>query len=308
MLALQAAYRTRAAVAPRLVALIVSLASAVGAQAGPSSTAAATTPVSTGVPICPPGGAPEVDSGTYAVVLSPGTAWNRHQYTDAERTRILYHADAIRAHFTPPPTLGDLPTIGESLIAAWGGAPSAHSAVGGKLVMVMRPNGRLRTVFWQVIPFSRPLAIALNNAVLAADTSHAFEGMPPATDPSRDDTLVVQVRSLVKEPEATDLPLIRARLARYVITSRLAIRKEGGLYYPSNAEYRQVENKGEMQVLVGSDGKAIMPATQVTRIEYRDFLSTMRRAIEGTVYEPARSGDCAIPAIMIHSFDFSIRR
>ncbi len=38
-----------------------------------------------------------------------------------------------------------------------------------------------------------------------------------------------------------------------------------------------------MQVVVGSDGNAIMGASQITRLEWRDFVSTIRRAVKGSV-------------------------
>ena len=63
-----------------------------------------------------------------------------------------------------------------------------------------------------------------------------------------------------------------------------------------------------MQVVVGADGKPVMSLAQVTRIEWRDFLSTMRRAVGGTLFEPARSGGCIVPAMFVNSFDFTIQR
>jgi hypothetical protein len=259
-------------------------------------------------PICPAGAAPQVDADVFTVVAASATHWNRHEYTAEEKARILFHADAIRQRFVQPPALGDVPLVAESNIAAWGGAPIRHSAVGGKLVLVMKSNGRLRTSFWQLLPFSHPFAIALSNAVATADAAKDFEGIPAVPGTRGDDTLVVQIYTTSNPPEAHELPLMRAELRTYIPEQRLSIKKRGGLYYPDGAAYSGVENKGEMQVLVGSDGKPIMTSAQVTRIEWRDFLSTMRRAIEGTVFEPARSGGCAVPSLTVQSFNFSIDR
>ncbi len=259
-------------------------------------------------PICPPGAAPRVYSDVFTVVIAPATHWNRHEYTTEEKSRILFHADAIRQHFVQPPALGDVPIVAESNIAAWGGAAIRHSAVGGKLVLVMKSNGHVRTSFWQLLPFSQPLAIALSNAVAAADVAKDFEGIPAAPGSRGDDTLVVQLYTRNDTPAANELPLMRAVLGQYIPERVLRVVKNGGLYYPDGAGYAGVENKGEIQVLVGSDGKPVMTSAQVTRIEWRDFLSTMRRAVEGTVYEPAMSGGCAVPAMMVHSFNFSIDR
>ncbi len=259
-------------------------------------------------PVCPDGAQPVVLEGDYPVVMRAGTHWNRHEYSTEERTRVLFHADAIRQHFTPPPTLGNVPVLAESWVRAWGGAPSLHSAVSAKLVLVMKADGHLRTTFWQMAPFSSALSDALTAAVRAADKAGDFEGiMRPATTRG-DDTLVVQLRSITAVPEAEELPLMRARLSRYVVDSPPSVIKAGGLYYPDGAAYFNIENRGEVIALVGSDGRAIRSGTQVSRIEWRDFLSTMTRAVETTVYAPARSGGCAVPSLFRHSFDFTLQR
>ncbi|MES3034242.1 MAG: hypothetical protein V4813_09620 [Gemmatimonadota bacterium] len=283
---------------------VIALASLVF-SAGVGAQAPATSPLQ---PVCADGATPKLQEAEYPVVLRAGTAWNRHEYSAEERTRILFHADAIRQHFTPPPSLGQVPVIAESWIPAWGGAPSLHSAVSAKLVLVMRPNGHVRTSIWQMAPFSLPLATAVMDAVAAADKAGDFEGIPRAGEARGDDTLVVQLRSVTAAPGSDELPLMRARLARYVADEPARITKAGGIYYPDGADYSNVENKGEIIALVGSNGKAVMSGTQVSRIEWRDFINTMRGAVESTVYQPARSGGCAVPSLFVHNFDFSVRR
>ena len=261
-----------------------------------------------GLPICPPGSAPIVDSAEYSVVISPGTAWNRHEYSESERQRISYHADAIRQRFVPPATLGSVPVIGERNLRSWGGAPSAHSAVSGKFVLVIKPNGRLKTTFWQVLPFSTTCAAALQVAVIAADTALEFQAMPLRETGSGEDTLVVQLRSLVGMSEATDMPLMRVRLARFVLDAGPAVVRYGAYQYPPSAWREYIDNRGEVQVFVGSNGRAVMAATQITRSEWRVFLRAMQQAVRGNVYAPARSGGCAVPALTVQPFVFTRAR
>ena len=273
--------------------------------------AAGAQPVVTAAPLSPDCGAgqlPMVIEDDYPVVITAGTAWNRHEYTPQERTRILFHADAMRQHFAAPATLGTLPVLAEAPIPSWGGLRSPHSAVGGKIVLVMRADGHLRTTFWSVLPFSKTFAVAVTNAAIAADKAGDFLGIPRPDGMRGDDTLVVQVLTAIEAPTPEQLPLMRARLSTYVMEEQARVVKPGGMYYPDGAAYSGIENKGEMLVLVGSDGKPIMSATQVTRIEWRDFLSTMTRAIEGTQYSPARSGGCAVPSLAIHTFNFAMDR
>ncbi len=260
-----------------------------------------------GAPICPAGRAPSTDSAIVTVTVNAGTAWNSRKYSDTERQLILNYADAIRQHFVMPKSLGAVPTLAEWTHVAWGSEPTHYSAVSGRLVLVVKPNGRLREAFWQEVPFSTPLATAFYRATIEADTAHDFEGMPVAEARTVDDTLVVQLRTTENPSPATDLPLMRAQVVSYIAATPPTVLKRGPLYYPTSLTYSRVTNEGEMQVVVGSDGRAIMPASQITRLEWRDFVSTMRRAVEGSVYHPATSNGCAVPSVIVQPFSFTIR-
>ena len=61
----------------------------------------------------------------------------------------------------------------------------------------------------------------------------------------------------------------------------------------------------EVVALIGSDGRAVSGSTQVSRIERPGFVQTMQRYVDKSVYEPARSGGCAVPSLFLHSFDFT---
>jgi hypothetical protein len=260
-------------------------------------------------PVCPIGASPRIDTVTAPVVIQAGTAWNRHQFSNAERQRILFFADAIRQRFVPPTSLGDMPTVAEIPLRAYGGKHSPHSAVGGKLVLVVKPNGRLRDKFWQVQPMSAPFALAVAQAVIAADTSHDFDGIP-STDSLRqkDDTLVVQTRSAEVEVLPDELPLMRARLLSYRFDGLPLVIKKGKLEYPYGARRAGVDNTAEIQVFVGSDGRAVMASTQITRLEWRDFVPTLLRSTAETMYAPAQSAGCAVPSIAIEYFSFEIEK
>jgi hypothetical protein len=263
---------------------------------------------SPGTPICPAGASPAVEKRVYTVVAQSALGWAKRAYTDAERQRILFFADAIRQRFVAPSDLGARPILAESMQRGWGATDSPHSTVGGMLVLIVKSNGRIRDQFWQVMPFSAPFSQAVRAAVVAADTSKDFEGIPGHVNTRGDDTLVVQLRALRGDASAGELPLMRAELSSYDIQSLPSVTKPGQLYYPVNAGDQGVENQGEMQVLVGSNGRAVMQSSQVTRIDYRDFLSTMRRAIEGTEFEPPTSNGCKVPFIWVQRFNFSVIR
>jgi hypothetical protein len=259
-------------------------------------------------PVCDAGDHPVVDTASVAVVIGPAKRWNQYEYTDDDRHQLLFYADAIRRRFTAPSSLGGVPILVETPIPGWGGDTSLFSAVGGKLVLVMSDRGRVRDKFWQVVPFSATFAQAVVAAVVAADTSRDFEGMQLTGGRGAfSDTLVLQIRG-VESPSPTELPMMRAQLSRYRPEAYSRTLRQGAMVYPRGAGRSNVENKGQMQVVVGSDGKAVMPLSQITRIDWRDFVSTMRSAVETSVFTPARSGGCAVPSISIHSFTFDIEK
>jgi hypothetical protein len=266
--------------------------------------AAAQTPANPYAPICPAGSRANVDSLDAYVTIGAGTAFNEHTYSPAARKNILFYADAIRQRFVPPSSLGAVPLLAEVPMTSWGGYESQHSAVGARLVIVVKGNGRLRDKYWQLAPQSRPLANALVAAVVAADTSHDFEGVPRALESDGDDTVVVQIRA-VDRPGSNDLPMMRVRLATIVPDTPALRTKKGGLFYPSNAGNAGLEALAEVEYHVGADGKVIMPSVQFTRLNWRDFVRPVEGALRASEYAPASSGGCAIPIRMRGTFTFT---
>jgi hypothetical protein len=269
-----------------------------------SAPAVAQAPANPYAPICPAGSTALVDSLDAYVTIGAGTAFNDHVYSAEARKTILFYADAIRQRFVPPPTLGTMPLLAEAAIATWGGDPSPHSAVGARLVLIVKGNGRLRDKFWQYVPQSRPFANALVAAVVAADTSRDFEGMPRASQSDGDDTVVVQVRAAAG-PGANDLPLMRARLATILADTPPVRTKRGNLFYPSNAGDAGLEAFSEVEYHVGANGKVIMPSVQFTRLNWRDFVRPVEGALRESEYAPASSGGCAVPTRMRGTFSFT---
>jgi len=259
-------------------------------------------------PNCASSSRPAIDSTPATVTISAGVAWNAHLFAPTERARMQFHADAIRQHFTPPASLGSLPLLAESPDGGWGGARTDHSAVAGKLVLVLKQNGRLREAFWQLLPGSASFAAAVFTAASAADVAGEFASIPRGDVRRTDDTVVVQVRSTVAPPAADELPLMRVRVPRYVSKVPARRTSESSLFFPMHSDGGMVENEGEMVVVVGSDGRADMSRTQVTRIEAPNFLALMQRVVAAATYEPAVSGGCLVPSVVIERFKLTSDR
>ena len=256
-------------------------------------------------PRCPAGQRPVRAEEEHVIGVRAATAWNRHVYTAEERERVGRHAEALRRHFVAPKTLGDVPILAEAWIPVYGGAPTLHSAVGGRLVLITAPSGALRTTFWQLPPFSESFATSVVRAAEAAGKAGAFRDIPRVEGSTFNDTLVVQVRSIADAVGPDEFALMRARLPRYEMTAPPREVEKGRFVRPTNVMYAPGENYGEMVVLVGSGGQVVHAGSHVSRVERPGFSETMRRYIETASYVPARSGKCSVPALYLHAFDFA---
>lgn len=287
----------------RSASLVLLVAAATSPALG-SQTVAAGAPLAA---VCPSGGRPTVDSAVTTILIGAGRAWNQREFTEAERRNLLFVADAIRSRFVAPSSLGALVPLAETSDAGWGGDRSDHVAVTARLVLVLRRNGRLRDLFWQLSPRSASLAAALAAAARKADIAGELAA-PRSGGSAEDDTVVVQIFSRQDSIPAGALPLMRARLPRYVASLAPVRTTESPLYFPMYSRDGMIENDAEMYVTVGSDGKVVASETQVTRLELPLFLSIMQRTVGAATYEPAMSGGCRVPSVVIERFKLRIDR
>ena len=260
------------------------------------------------LPKCPAGRSPLVDTTQVIVVLEPAKAFLDSAYTAAQRHQISFYADAIARRFVPPETLGDVPTLVD-LPAYYedGDDDGARSVLSGRLILVVKRDGRVRTIAWEYYPLATTLARAVAAAAQAADSAGEFEGIMRPDDKRSDDTLAIDVRSR-REGDAALFPLMRARLPGYRGQTLAMLAKRGRLEYPPSAARQRVGTRGEVRFVVGTDGRAVVPYTVVTRAGWRDFVEPMRKAVNTSIYVPATSGGCEVPALVRQKFTFEIPR
>lgn len=257
---------------------------------------------------CPAGASPRIDTTQVLVAIDAATAWQDSSYTDAQRHQIRFYADAIARHFTPPATLGDIPVLVDLPAYYEDGADDGgRSALGGRLVLIVRRDGRLKMMAWEYAPLATPLALAVVQAAQQADSAGDFDGIMRANDAAPEDTLALDIRSRL-EGEPAPFPLMRARLPGYRGETLVMLVKRGQLVYPTAAANQHVGTRGEVRFVVGTDGRAVPSLIQVTRAGYRDFVPPMRRAILGSTFQPATSGGCNVPALVRQRFSFTIPR
>ena len=276
--------------------------------ANAQSTTAQSTRLDQLAPHCPAGSAPLIDTTQVIVGLSPSHGFRDSVYSDAQRQQIMFYADAIQRYFTTPTSLGGIPTLVHIPVFADDvGDDGSLSVLGGRLILIVKRNGRLRTLAWEYFPISTPLANAVVRATQAADSAGEFDGILRPYDVSSDDTLAVDIRSFL-ETEPVQFPLMRARLASYRNETLAAVLKQGRMVYPRSAQLARVGTQGEVRFIVGSDGHVVESFTQITKSGWRDFFEPMRRAVSATTYIPAQSGGCAVPALVRQKFTYEITK
>jgi hypothetical protein len=255
-------------------------------------------------PQCDAGATPKLDTATVTVGLWPAERWKDNKYGDKQQLRMRYYADAIRQYFVAPPSLGELPLLGEETA----GKPNdegMRSVIAAGLVLVVEPGGRTKTVAWGKRPLSDQLAAALAAAVTAADTAGAFDGIP--RESRVNDTLLLTVGSRRGDLPAGGVPLLRARVEGYVVDRPPMTLKMATPEYPENARRNFAGNKGVLSVIIGSGGRAYMPSFHLTRTDFADFELPMRVAVAESSFEAAHSGGCRVPQLVQQPFEFHPR-
>lgn len=258
-------------------------------------------------PVCPAGATPRLVQTTALVAIDAATRWGTRTY-DAARQRItLFYADAIRQHFTPPPSLGALPPFGEQVVDdSTRQTPDGHTAVAGRLVLIAKRDGRLRTVFWLDSPLAAAFTDSVFAAVRTADVAHDFEGLPRLSDRG-DDTLVVELRA-VPVASAVQLPLMKVQLSAYALDTPAMVTKAAHVDYPERAGRAGIGTDARVRFVIGSDGRPVRETLQVTQVDYADFIKPMQQLVEWSQYAPATSRRCAVPTVVVQPFTFQARR
>ncbi|HYW50862.1 MAG TPA: hypothetical protein VE861_09660 [Gemmatimonadaceae bacterium] len=262
-------------------------------------------------PQCPAGATPVIDSAIVTVQIGAAQSWRKHKYSAAQRTRILYYADAIRQHFVPPTSLGEIPMLGvtrtDSGERSSGKRPEAGNrvAVSGRLVIVVKADGRLKAQAWENTPVSVSFANAVTRATVVADSMGAFADMPPVGSNDGDTlalTIISRAQALEGEPT-----LLRARIPAYVAAMGARVERQQLAEYPEAARASAAENDGEVHFVVGSDGRAVPSSVTVTSTEFSDFIEPMRTAVVNGSYHAGISGGCSVPMAVSQEFAFRIR-
>ena len=265
-----------------LVLMASAIATSLGAQPAGSVNPAA--------PICPAGAAPRIDSSVVVVGITPSREFRGRRYPAAHRLHAMYLADAIRARFVAPPSLGALPVLGAALPADPQQLDVSRAVLRAEFVLILRPDGHLHKVAWQLQPVSVPLGEALIAAVRAAEDAGALaEIHAPAGTRGLDTVAIALITTSDARPP--ELPLMRARVPVYVVDSQPMVLKMNPPAYPESARAAHIPGEVEAVFVIGSDSRVIPESVQFTRADWQDFIAPIRTALATSRFQAAQSGD-----------------
>ena len=259
------------------------------------------------VPRCPEGAAPVVDSSVVVVGLAPRLEFRGRRYDAAHRAQNLYIADAIRAHFVPPASLGALPLVGEAPAVRARAGEVSRSALRTELVVIRRPNGHLREIAWTLQPASGPLGEALVAAVRSAEADGSLAEVHRPAGAKGDDTVALAVVT-TSDSAPPQLPLMRARVPVYVVDSAPMVVQLTQPIYPVAARRARVATELTAWFLIGSDAQVIPASVQFTRVDWQDFIEPIRTALATSRFLAAQSGGCRVPFFAQQQFAFELIR
>jgi hypothetical protein len=255
-------------------------------------------------PVCRAGARPMIDTTVVTLAMAPSARFRERPFAAGDRMRMRFIADGIQRHFVAPASLGDVPVLAGRVPSPVDTAVADEPGVlGGRLILALHPSGRLRTVLWEIIPYSAPLANAVVRAVQVADSAGELDGLPRDADAS--DTLALDIHD-DDTLRADAVPIMRAQKVSYRGDAPVIVLRRGTLHYPRVAAAQGVGTEGMARFVVGSDGNVVEAMTQITRAGWRDFVEPMRRAVHTSSYRAAMSGGCAVPALAQQPFTFSV--
>jgi hypothetical protein len=260
-------------------------------------------------PICGDGQRPVTKTTEVIVALKPAEGFgDATRYSRAQLVRIQYYIDAIRQRFVAPSSLGALPTFAESSITTPPGSVTAPgSALHGRLLLVVKNDGRLRSQLWEYAPISNVWTVTLKRAIAAADSAGDFEGFVRPDEPDVSDTLAIDVHTTFTTA-APQFPFMRVNIETYLTSTPAMVVKQSKAYYPAVAKQAGAEANALAMFVIGSDGAAIESLVQILKVRWRDFVIPIQRMVATSEYAPARSGGCAVPALVQQEFVFALNR
>jgi TonB family protein len=239
---------------------------------------------------CAPESLPRADTAVFTLYLGAPRADTGR----AAEYAPLAHTVAMA--FAPPSRVSLVTWPGTSYDADDDPPPSpdAITDVGpltGEVRFRLR-KGRVRDLKWRLLPDSREVARAVQEAIGRADSLQHLLGLRAPTDSEGYVRLGVSMTRGVAPPGA--MPLMRVRMPYVRVDSPVTVLEMARPAYPRAALQRRVEDDVTLQYVVDEDGRARRASIRVIEASYSDFVEAAADAITASRFRPAQAGACPV--------------
>lgn len=248
-------------------------------------------PVRQEEPECRPDAVARPDTAAFTLYLSPPESASGAPEAPAYAPFV----QAVGSVFEPPAGV-TLETWPGTFYEAPENLPREEltSAVGpltGRVRFKLR-RGRARDVAWELLPDSREVTRAVQDAVRRADSLGFFAGLD--APPGQRGMVRIGVSMTADTPPAGAMPVMRVRMPYRRVDSPVEILEIPRPSYPPAGQRRGIEGDVTLQYVVGEDGGVQRSSIRVIEANYFDFVEAAADAIAASRFRPARAGGCPV--------------
>jgi TonB family protein len=266
------------------------------------SATAQTIAVRDGALPCQAAAAQRPDTGAFTLYLAPPLSTSGAP-SDAQTYAPFVHA--VAEAFQPPDGIA---------MESWpgtiyeGDAPTEDDAIHGVgpltgQVQFRLAKGRVRDLAWELLPDSRDVSRAVQQAIHRADSLQHFLGLKAP----RGGLVRLSVTMTSQEAPAGSAPLVRVRLPYLRADSPVAVMEIPRPRYPAAAERRPVEGDVTLQYVVDEHGRAQQTSFRVISANYQEFVDAATDAIAAGSFRPAQSRGCPVKLTVQQRIRFQVR-
>ena len=148
------------------------------------------------------------------------------------------------------------------------------------------------------------LDAALLSAAQRADSHRAFAGLPFGGKKAR----VIELSLGTTDPDdSLGVEFLRLRLPFRPLTRPVRVRHIPTPQYPKAGYAHRLEERVELQYIVGADGRVVPGSVRLVNEPYQEFVDAGHATILRGDFEPARIGECAAPEWVQQVITFRVR-
>ena len=166
------------------------------------------------------------------------------------------------------------------------------------------PLGRVQDAKWLRRSAAPVLDAALLSAARRADSNNAFAALPFGGKKTR----VIELSlGTTDADDSLGVEFLRLRLPFRPLTRPVRLRHIPPPQYPEAGYAHRIEERVELQYVVGADGRVVPGSVGLVNEPYQEFVDAAHAAILRGEFEPARIGECTAPQWVQQVISFRVR-